>query len=120
VSTTRNLLDATWLFTNITRTQAIVGKITEALCKQRLSSAATANIILRVLFNYSSTVWVCFAIKPLIVLCGWVVLEGGDYAKRFEVLGAQVKPGVFKPEPEWTTGELGVYSGTDFRKDEKA
>jgi hypothetical protein len=54
------------------------------------------------------------------VLCGWVVLEGGDYAKRFEVLDAQVKPGVFKPDPEWTTGELWVYAGTDFRKDEKA
>jgi hypothetical protein len=45
-----NLLDATWLFTNITRTHAIAGKITEALCKQRVSSAVTANIILRALF----------------------------------------------------------------------
>ena len=61
-----------------------------------------------------------FRDQALIVLCGWVVLEGGDYAKRFEVLDAQVKPGVFKPDPEWTTGELWVYAGTDFRKDEKA
>ena len=45
-----------------------------------------------------------FRDQALIVLRGWVVLEGGDYAKRFEVLDAQVKPGVFKPDPEWALG----------------
>lgn len=45
-----------------------------------------------------------FRDQALIVLRGWVVLEGSDYAKRFEVLDAQVKPGVFKPDPEWALG----------------
>lgn len=60
-----------------------------------------------------------FRDQALIVLCDWVVLEAGDYAKRFEVLDAQVKPGVFKSDPDWT-GESLAYEGTDFRKDEKA